>query len=55
MIRESEISEIFEVQARIRSDLPHIPWEFSKSKILNIQKVQIGSDITLFEFFEQST
>ena len=39
-----EIFEIFEVRVRIGSDLPFIPWDFSKSRILNIRKGRVGSD-----------
>ena len=46
-----EIFEIFEVRVRIGSDMPFIPWDFSKSRILNIRKVRIGSNIKCFEVF----
>ena len=44
-----EIFEIFEVQVPIGSDLPFIPWDFSKSRILNIGKVRIGANIKCFD------
>ena len=50
----SEVSEKFEVRVRIKSDLPFIPWDFSKSRILNIRKVRVGSDMQCFELFGQS-
>ena len=51
----SEIFEIFEVRVQIGSDKPFIPWDFSKSRILNIRKVRVGSNIKCFEFFGQPT
>ena len=49
-----EIFEIFEVRVQIGSDLLFIPWDFFKSRILNIRKVQIRSNIKCFEFFGQT-
>ena len=47
-----EIFEVFEVWAQIGSDLPFIPWDFSKFRIHNIWKVWIGSNIKCFEFLD---
>ena len=47
----SEVSDRFKVW--VQSDLPFIPRDFSKSWILNIQKVRVGSDKQYFKFFGQ--